>query len=186
MSPSPVSRQIGNLQLTVTLGDVADETVDAVVNAANNHLWMGSGVAGAIKRKGGDEIEREAMRLGPIEPGQSVSTSAGRLKARYVIHAAVMGQDLATDAALISKATRSALAEAARLGLDSVAFPALGTGVGGFPLDSCARLMMAAALAHNCENPKPGTVRFVLRDEPAFTAFADALKSIPERNQQHS
>ena len=169
--------------LTVTLGDITEQDTDAVVNAANNHLWMGAGVAGAIKALGGEEIERAAMKLGPIEPGQAVTTSAGRLKARYCIHAAAMGQDLGTRADLISEATRSALAEAGRLGLDSVAFPALGTGVGGFPAESCARLMLAAALSHSRTSPKPGSVTFVLRDEPAFRSFSDALKSIPEPNQ---
>jgi O-acetyl-ADP-ribose deacetylase len=179
MSLSPYSRKIGRLQLTVILGDIAEQATDAVVNAANNHLWMGSGVAGAIKAKGGEEIEQQAMKLGPIEPGQAVTTTAGRLKARYCIHAAAMGQDLATSADLISKATRSSLAEAARLGLDSIAFPALGTGVGGFPAEACARLMIAATLSHSRTNPKPGSVAFVLYDEPAYRSFADALKLIP-------
>ncbi len=180
MSPDAYSRKIGRLQLTVLSGDIAEQATDAVVNAANNHLWMGSGVAGAIKAKGGVEIEREAMELGPIEPGQAVTTSAGRLKARYCIHAAVMGQDLATSPDLITKATRSALAETARLGLDSVAFPALGTGVGRFPVEACARLMIAAAIGHSRVNPRPGSVVFVLRGEPAFRAFAGALQAIPE------
>jgi O-acetyl-ADP-ribose deacetylase (regulator of RNase III) len=182
MSHSPLSRKIGNLLLTVTLGDITEQAADAVVNAANNHLWMGAGVAGAIKAKGGEEIEREAMKLGPIEPGQAVTTSAGRLKARYCIHAAAMGQDLATSADLISKATRSALAEAGRLGLDSVAFPSLGTGVGGFPVDSCARVMISAALEHNRTNPKPAKVTFVLFGNRAYQTFARALESVPEPN----
>jgi O-acetyl-ADP-ribose deacetylase (regulator of RNase III) len=182
MSPSPYSRKIGRLQLSVVLGDITEQTTGAVVNAANNHLWMGTGVAGAIKAKGGEGIEREATKLGPIEPGQAVTTCAGRLRARYCIHAAAMGQDLATSPDLIAKATRSALAEAGRLGLDSVAFPALGTGVGGFPAEACARLMIAAALGHSRTNPKPGSAVFVLRDEPTFRSFADALKSVPESN----
>jgi len=182
MSPSPYSRKIGRLQLTVVLGDITEQTTDAVVNAANNYLWMGSGVAGAIKAKGGEEIEREAMKLGPIEPGQAVTTTAGRLRARYCVHAAAMGQDLATSPDLITKATRSALAEAGRLGLDSIAFPALGTGIGGFPARACARLMIAAALSHSRANPKPGSVTFVLHDEPAFRSFTDAMKSVPESN----
>jgi O-acetyl-ADP-ribose deacetylase (regulator of RNase III) len=182
MSPSPYSRKIGRLQLTAVLGDITEQATDAVVNAANNHLWMGSGVAGAIKARGGEEIEREAMKLGPIEPGQAVTTAAGRLRARYCIHAAAMGQDLVTGADLITKATRSALAEATRLGLDSIAFPALGTGVGGFPSEACARLMIAAALSHNRAGPKPGSVAFVLRDEPAFRSFSEALRSVPEPN----
>lgn len=184
MSPSAYSRKIDRLQLTVVVGDITDQATDAVVNAANNYLWMGSGVAGAIKAKGGEEIEREAMKLGPIEPGQAVTTSAGRLKARYCIHAAAMGQDLATNPELITKATRSALAEAARLSLNSVAFPALGTGVGGFPVEACARLMIAAALAHSRANPRPGTVVFVLRDEAAFDSFAGALKSVPALSER--
>ena len=182
MSHSPLSRKTGNLLLTVTLGDITEHSADAIVNAANNHLWMGAGVAGAIKAKGGEEIEREAMRLGPIEPGQAVTTTAGRLRARYCVHAAAMGQDLATSADLIEKATRSSLAEVARLGLDSVAFPALGTGVGGFPAEACARLVIAAALSHSRTDPKPGSVVFVLRDEPAFRSFTDALKSVTESN----
>lgn len=183
MSHSPFSRKIGRLLLTVTLGDITEQAADAIVNAANNHLWMGAGVAGAIKAKGGEGIEHEAMKLGPIEPGQAVTTSAGRLKARYCIHAAAMGQDLATSADFISKATGSALAEAGRLGLDSIAFPALGTGVGGFPTESCAQLMLAAALSHSRMAPKPSSVSFVLRDEPAFQSFANVLRSIPEPNQ---
>jgi len=122
------------------------------------------------------------MKLGPIEPGRAVTTSAGRLEARYCIHSAAMGQDLATSADLISKATRSSLTEAARLGLDSIAFPALGTGVGGFPVEACARLMIAATLSHSYTNPRPGSVAFVLRDEPAFRSFTDSLTLIPEPN----
>ena len=118
-------------------GDICERPVGAIVNAANNHLWMGGGVAGAIKRRGGVEIEREAMAQGPIPVGRAVATGAGALAARYVIHAAVMGQDLRTDAALIREATRAALLVAEGLGVQSIAFPALGTGVGGFPLEAC-------------------------------------------------
>ncbi len=184
MSPSPHSRTIGRLQLTVLLGDITEQATDAVVNAANNRLWMGSGVAGAIKAKGGEEIEREAMRLGPIGAGQAVTTSAGRLKARYCIHAAAMGQDLVTSADLISRATRSALAEAARIGLTSVALPALGTGVGGFPAEACARLMVAAALSHGRTSPEPRSVTFVLRDESTLCSFIDALRSVPALSER--
>jgi O-acetyl-ADP-ribose deacetylase len=182
MSPSPYSRKIGRLQLTVILGDITEQATDAIVNAANNHLWMGAGVAGAIKARGGEEIEREAMKLGPIEPGQAVSTTAGRLQARYCIHAAAMGQDLVTSAELIAEATRSSLTEAARLGMGSISFPALGTGVGGFPVDASARLMIAAALSHSRGNPKPESVAFVLHDEQAFRAFTEAVKSVPDSN----
>lgn len=180
MNPEAAERCFGPLTITVRQGDITEVETDAVVNAANNRFWMGGGVAGAIRRRGGAEIEAEAMRLGPVEPGRSVTTSAGRLRARYCIHAAVMGQDLATSADFISRATRSALAEAARLELDHVAFPALGTGVGGFPLPEAARLMVAAALDHGRSHARPTRITFVLFDEPARHAFAAALAAAPD------
>ena len=132
-------------ELSVVEGDIAALDVDAVANAANDHLWMGAGVAGAIKRAGGGEIEREAVAKGPISVGDAVATGAGRLPARYVIHAAVMGQDLQTSADTISRATRRTLEVADDLGVESVALPAFGTGVGGFSVDECARLMVGVA-----------------------------------------
>jgi O-acetyl-ADP-ribose deacetylase (regulator of RNase III) len=135
------------VELEVREGDIATVEADAIANAANDHLWMGSGVAGALKRAGGVEIEREAMAQGPVPVGTAVATTAGRLKARYVIHGAVMGQDLATDADLVRRTTRACLALADELGCESLALPAFGTGVGGFPLDECARLMVGEARA---------------------------------------
>jgi O-acetyl-ADP-ribose deacetylase len=132
-------------RLEVVEGDIAALEVDAVANAANDHLWMGAGVAGALKRAGGAEIEREAVAKGPIAVGDAVATGAGRLPARYVIHAAVMGQDLRTSAAAIESATRRALEVAEELGLESLALPAFGTGVGGFPLAEAASLMVGAS-----------------------------------------
>src|SRR5713101_5275848 len=102
--------------LEVVEGDIAALAVDAVANAANDHLWMGAGVAGAIKRAGGEEIEREAMSQAPIQVGDAVATGAGRLHARWVIHAAVMGQDLVTSADAVRRATRRALEVADELG----------------------------------------------------------------------
>jgi len=131
------------IRLEIADGDIAAESTDAIVNAANDHLWMGAGVAGAIKARGGPEIEADAMRQGPIAVGTSVVTTAGRLPIpRFVIHAAVMGQDLRTSGPVIARATRHALTAADGLRIRSVTFPALGTGVGGFPLDECARLMV--------------------------------------------
>jgi O-acetyl-ADP-ribose deacetylase (regulator of RNase III) len=135
------------VELEVREGDIAAVEADAIANAANNHLWMGSGVAGALKRAGGDEIEREAVAQGPVPVGTAVATTAGRLHARYVIHGAVMGQDLVTDAGLVRRTTRACLALADELGCESLALPAFGTGVGGFPLGECARLMVAEARA---------------------------------------
>src|SRR6266699_1076825 len=143
-----ISFPLSSLTLQITEGDLTAETTDAVVNAANNHFWMGSGVAGAIKSRGGQEIEREAMAQGPVEPGECVITTGGRLRARHVIHAAVMGQDLRTWSAIIARATTNALVLAGAYGLTSIAFPAFGTGVGGFPVDECARVMIGAIRQH--------------------------------------
>ena len=161
------------LELEVVEGDIAALQVDAVANAANDRLWMGAGVAGALKRAGGEEIEREAVAKGPIVLGDAVATGAGRLPARWVIHAAVMGQDLRTSAEAIASATRRTLEVADEIGAESLALPAFGTGVGGFPLDECARLMVAAVRAH-----EPSTLRrvmFAVYGTEAEAAFRNAL-----------
>jgi O-acetyl-ADP-ribose deacetylase (regulator of RNase III) len=164
------------LSLEIIEGDVAAQHVDAIVNAANNAFWMGGGVAGALKAVGGPDIEAEAMAQGPVEPGDCVATSAGRLQARYVIHAAVMGQDLKTSAPLIERATRNALAIGDVYEVASIAFPALGTGVGGFPLDECARIMIAAVRAHATPTTSLRTVRIVLLGASAYEIFARAAR----------
>jgi O-acetyl-ADP-ribose deacetylase len=174
--------RIGATTLEVAQGDITACDVDAIVNAANNHLWMGAGVAGAIKRRGGQAIEDEAVRQGPIPVGAAVVTGGGGLKARYVIHAAAMGQDLVTNAELIRQATISSLRQAADLGLTSVAFPALGTGVGGFPVDEAARVMIDAACAVLQGTPRPSLERvvFVLFAPDARLAFEQALARAPQ------
>ena len=166
----------GNGEIAVVQGDITAQETDAIVNAANNHLWMGAGVAGAIKRKGGVQIEQEAVEQGPIEVGQAVLTSAGSLKAKHVIHAAVMGQDLHTDADFIKKATQSSLVLAEQQGLSSISFPALGTGVGGFSMHHCASLMIATAIDFLLKAEKLREVRFVLFDAEAKEIFEQELK----------
>jgi O-acetyl-ADP-ribose deacetylase len=136
---------VPELELSVVDGDITALEVDAIANAANDALWMGAGVAGAIKRAGGEEIEREAVAKGPIEVGEAVASGAGRLSATWVIHGAVMGQDLRTDADLVRRTTESCLRVADELGARSLVLPAFGTGVGGFPLDDCAKIMVSAA-----------------------------------------
>lgn len=155
-------------------GDITALDVDAIGNAANDHLWMGAGVAGAIKRAGGEEIEREAVAKGPIHVGDAVATGAGRLAARYVIHGAVMGQDLRTDADLIRRTTRRCLEVADELGCESLALPAFGTGVGGFPLEECARIMVEAARSH--EPAMLERVVFAIYGADAERAFRSALE----------
>jgi len=166
------------LSLEIADGDLTAENTDAVVNAANNAFWMGSGVAGALKAAGGAAIEAEAMAQGPVEPGACVVTSGGRLAARYVIHAAVMGQDLRTSASLIERATRSSLAQAEALQLSSIAFPAFGTGVGGFAIDPCARGMLAAIRAHVSAASSLRLIRLVTFGLPAYRAFAEVATEL--------
>jgi O-acetyl-ADP-ribose deacetylase len=161
------------MRLEVVDGDIAALEVDAIANAANNALWMGAGVAGAIKRAGGEEIEREAVAQGPIEVGAAVATGAGRLPAKHVIHGAVMGQDLRTDEELVGRTTRSCLELADELGCRSLALPAFGTGVGGFPLEDCARIMVAEARAH--EPTSLERVVFAVFGEEARRAFEAEL-----------
>lgn len=154
-------------------GDIASLEVDAVGNAANDALWMGAGVAGALKRAGGAEIEREAMAKGPIPVGTATATSAGRLPARFVIHGAVMGQDLRTNADLVRRTTRACLALADELGCRSVALPAFGTGVGGFPLAECARIMVDEARAFAPSSVD--RVVFAVFGDDAYSAFSSFL-----------
>lgn len=156
--------------------DITTLAVDAIVNAANTHLWMGGGVAGAIKRQGGEEIEREASRQGPIAVGEAVVTGAGRLPARAVIHAATMGPDLVTDERAIRAATRSALVRAAERRFSSIALPALGTGVGGFPLERAAAVMLEEIAAHVRGGTTLQEIVLAVRGAQAREAFIGALR----------
>ena len=161
------------MELEVVEGDITALAVDAVANAANNELWMGAGIAGAIKRVGGAEIEQEAVAQAPIEVGQAIATGAGNLPAKHVVHAAVMGQDLQTSAELISQATRRTLEVADDLGSRSLALPAFGTGVGGFPIERCAELMVTEARAFEPANLE--RVVFAVFGQDAEQAFRAAV-----------
>jgi O-acetyl-ADP-ribose deacetylase len=167
------------LRLEVREGDIAAVEADAIANAANDRLWMGAGVAGALKRAGGEEIEREATAIGPIRLGSAVATTAGRLRASYVIHGAVMGQDLRTNADLVRRTTRSCLALADELACRSLALPAFGTGVGGFPLAECAQIMVEEA--RSFESHSLECVILAVFGREAYEAFSSELSSpLPE------
>ena len=166
--------------IDVMVGDLTSVPVEAIVNAANGELWMGGGVAGAIRAAAGEEVEHEAIAQGPIRPGEAVATSAGRLPPpiEWVIHAATMGPDLQTSEAYIRAATASALAKAVQVGAKSVALPAMGTGVGGFPMQRAAEVMVEVALAAAAAGTAPAKVIFVLRSDQAKEAFAEALNDV--------
>ena len=156
-------------------GDICVLEVDAIVNPASPSLWMSTGVGGAIKRAGGDTIEYEAVRQGPIDVGSAVATGAGSLAARAIIHVASLDHNRRTSSWAIATAVRSAMARARELGVSSVAFPALGTGLGGFPLSEAAEITIATI---RDEIAEPSTIEHVilaLRGAEAYRAFAQAL-----------
>jgi O-acetyl-ADP-ribose deacetylase len=171
--------KIGKTTVVVERGDITDAEVDAVVNAANAELWMGAGVAGALKRKGGVVIEEDALRQGPIEIGEAVLTVAGNLPATHVIHAVTMGKDLKTDPEKIIAATRSTLAIAEKHKLSSLAFPALGSGVGGVPPAQSADAMLSTVVEHvKRGNSSLERVVFVLYEDQTQRAFSETLKRL--------
>ena len=164
--------KIKDTEIKIVQGDITELAVDAIVNAANNKLVMGGGVAGVIKRKGGESIEQEALKKGPINIGKAIYTSAGKLKAKYVIHAATMGMDFATDELKIRESCKNALRVAEELRINSLAFPALGCGVGGFPLLASAKIMAQEALKHLREEKTTlKEIIFCLFDQEAFAVF---------------
>lgn len=164
--------KIKNTEIKVIKGDITELKVDAIVNAANNKLVMGGGVAGAIKKKGGKIVEDEAVKIGPIEIGGAVYTSAGTLKAKYVIHAATMGMDFKTDEVKIRNSCKNTLKVAEGLKINSLAFPALGCGVGGFPLLASAKIMAQEVFKHLRENKSYlKEIIFCLYDQQAYEIF---------------
>ena len=171
--------KVGSTVFSIERGDITEAEVDAVVNAANAALSMGKGVAGAMKRKGGTVIEEEAVRQGPIEPGEAVLTVAGDLPATHVIHAAALGPDLKTNPERVAAATRSSLELAERHKISSIAFPALGSGTGGVPPEQTAEAMISAIMKHVRKgNTSLQKVVFILYQEEAFKAFSDVLKRL--------
>jgi O-acetyl-ADP-ribose deacetylase (regulator of RNase III) len=171
--------RIGAASIAIERGDITDWEVDAVVNAANSTLAMGAGVAGAIKRKAGVIVEEEAMRQGPVEVGEAVLTTGGNLVATHVIHAAVMGPDLKTDGDKIATTTRSVLSLADKHRLSSIAFPALGTGVGHVPPSISADAMLGPVTSHlRAGGSSLKRVIFVLYQDDAYKVFTDTLKRL--------
>jgi O-acetyl-ADP-ribose deacetylase len=160
-------------------GDITDADVDAVVNAANTHLQLGAGVAGAIRRKGGPTIQRECDAIGPISLGEAAISGGGQLKARYVIHAASMQLGGLTSESSLRAATANSLKRAVEKNLSSIAFPAIGTGVAGFPMSRCAQVMLEEVKKHLSGPTTLQRIFFVLFDEPALEAFERALASMP-------
>ena len=155
--------------------DITALEVDAIANAANTMLMHGGGVASAISRAGGPEVQRESLARAPIGLGEAVETTAGDMPARWIIHAATMELGGATSAHVIRRATASALRRADELGARSLALVAFGTGVGGFPLDEAARIEVEEVRRHLDDGSGLELVVFAVRGEEARRAFERAL-----------
>src|SRR3954469_7671732 len=161
-------------ELTVEQADITKLEVDAIANAANSQLMHGGGVAGAIARAGGEELERESRERAPVSVGEAVETTAGRMPARWVIHAATMEQPGGrTNADIVERATRSTLTKAEELDARSLGLVAFGTGVGGFPRSEAARIMVRAAREHEGALER---IVFAVHGDEAEGAFRDALE----------
>ena len=171
--------KVGNASISVERGDITDREVDALVNPANTTLTMTTGVAAAIKRKGGVIIEEEAIRQGPVEVGDAILTPGGNLIATHVIHAVVMGPDLKADAGVVGRATRAVLAMADKHRLTSIALPALGTGLGHLAPTAAADAMIEAVVAHlKAGKTALKRVVFVLYLDDAYRAYIETLKKV--------
>ena len=160
---------VGRTQIEVIEGDLIEQSTDAIVNAANNDLILGGGVAGAIARRGGPDIQRECSAHGSIEVGDAAITHGGRLPAAWVVHAASMRLGGRTTADNLRGSTRRSLELATEKGLRSIAFPAVGTGIAGFPIADCARIMFEEVVSQAKTGTSLQLVRFVL-----FSAEAEA------------
>jgi len=165
-------------RIEIVQGDITEMDVDAIVNAANTDLKLGSGVAGAIRRKGGPSIQIECNEIGRVQLGQAAVTGSGDLKARHVIHAAGMELGGEVSEGSLRAATLNSLLKASELELKTLAFPAIGTGVGNLPVNECAAIMIGVAKEFlNNKETSVERIYFVLFDENSYQIFKSALKS---------
>jgi len=168
--------QVNGITIELAQGDLTDLVVDAIVNAANSQLILGAGVAGAIRAKGGPSIQVECSRIGFCEVGEAVITGAGKLPAQYVIHAVGPHMGEGSERGKLASATRAALRLAEDRHLTSIAFPAISTGVFGYPYESCAEVMLRVIIDHTFEDSITlQRVIVCLFDSPAYQIFAREL-----------
>jgi O-acetyl-ADP-ribose deacetylase (regulator of RNase III) len=165
-------------KIVIQQGDLTEMAVDAIVNAANNDLQLGGGVAGAIRRKGGDAIQRECDEIGSIPIGGAAITTGGKLKAKNVIHAASMQLGGQTTAPALRRSTAHCLRIAAEKNLKTIAFPAVGTGIAGFPMRECAEIMLEEAVVHLKKPTSLEKIHFVLFDTAAVEVFKEIWKAM--------
>ncbi len=173
--------KINKAVLELTQGDITDQTTDAIVNAANAALQMGGGVAGAIRRRGGPKIQEECNRIGGTHVGGAVITTGGNLAAKYVIHAVGPRHGEEHEDAKLKGATLNSLILADQKNLKSIAFPAISTGIFGFPKDRCATIMLSTTIAYLEGPTKLEKVVYCLYDKKTFEIFKRTLQSLTQR-----
>ena len=165
-------------RIVIIAGDLVEQAVDAIVNAANNDLQLGGGVAGAIRRAGGPTIQEECDAHGPVRVGEAAITGAGKLRARFVIHAASMSLGGRTTRASLQSSMEHAFRLAHQHGIETIAVPAVGTGIAGFPIDECARVMAESLQSALSDGWPANEVRFVLFGEDARRPFETAFSHV--------
>ena len=174
-----MQRALGGTVIRLVQGDLTELEVDAIVNAANAQLILGAGVAGAIRTKGGPTIQQECDRIGGTTVGQAVITGGGNLKARHVIHAVGPRMGEGDEDDKLRNATLNSLKRATESGLQSIAFPAVSTGIFGFPKDRCARIMLETSRSFvTQEETSLREVLFCLWSREDFDVFAETLEEI--------
>jgi O-acetyl-ADP-ribose deacetylase len=166
-------------RITLAVGDITEVEADAIVNAANSQLILGGGVAGAIARKGGPAIQAECDKIGHIKLGGAAVTGAGKLKAKMIIHAASMDLGGNATGETLKSAIKSTFDIAENKGVRSIAFPAVGAGISGFPMRRCAEIMMDEA-RRTIQKGKIEKIMFVLFDKPAYDAFKEAYDAVAD------
>jgi O-acetyl-ADP-ribose deacetylase (regulator of RNase III) len=176
--------KVGKSLLELMQGDITDADCDAIVNAANTDLIMGGGVAGEIRRKGGSGIQKECDKIGRIRVGEAVITSGGNLRARHVIHAVGPRWGEGNEDAKLASATLNSLKVADRHGLRSVAFPAISSGIFGFPVDRCARIMLSETISYLQKKTGMERVVFYLYDSSTFKAFHAKLNMLTQQESE--
>ncbi len=164
-------------RIVIIAGDLVEQEVDAIVNAANNELLLGGGVAGAIRRRGGPAVQRECDAHGPVKIGEAAITGGGELPARYIIHAASMQLGGHTTNESLRSSMDHALRLAREHGVSTLAVPAVGTGIAGFPMDECARVMRECVDRAVAEGWQPEEIRFVMFGESARSAFEESFNT---------
>ena len=166
-------------RVQIERGDLTASAADAIVNAANNELVLGGGLAGAIHRRGGPSVQAECDAHGPVRVGEAAITGAGELPAKYVIHQASMGLGGRTTAESLRQSTRAVLKIAEETAdIHTLAFPAVGTGIAGFDLTRCAEIMLEEVRDHITAGTRLTEITFVLFDDQARQIFQQVWEGI--------